>query len=66
MIDKWDNTWVTLWLMILVTLTNHNVTRVQRNKKYYERERRKTLVALWLTNVTISPTTMSPKYYPDN
>jgi len=96
----WDNTWVTLWL---VTLANHNVTRVQRNKKilwkrkkkdtcgieiilgwhcgwwhwpttmshvyketkkYYERERRKTLVALWLANVTMSPTTMSPKCYP--
>jgi len=25
-----DNTWLTLWL---VTLANHNVTRVQKNKK---------------------------------
>jgi len=61
--QSWDNTWVTLWL---VTLANHNVTRVQRKKKYYERERRKTLVALWLANVTMSPTTMSPKCYPQS
>jgi len=36
----------------------------KETKKYYERERRKTLVALWLVNVTMSPTTMSPKCYP--
>jgi len=36
----------------------------KETKKYYERERRKTLVVLWLANVTMSPTTMSPKCYP--
>jgi len=28
----------------------------KETKKYYERERRKTLVVLWLVNVTMSPT----------
>jgi len=33
-----DNTWVTLWL---VTLTNYNVTRVQRNKKILSKRKKK-------------------------
>ena len=59
-----DNTWMTLWLMTLVTLANHNVTVYKEIKKNYETERRKTLVTLWLTNVAMSSTTMSPKCYP--
>jgi len=48
---KWDSTWETLWLVISVTLVNYNITSVQKTKKPYERERRKELVTLWLTNV---------------
>jgi len=44
------STWVTLWL---VTLVNHNVTSIQNGKKKScKREREKTLVTLWLANVT--------------
>jgi len=39
-------------------------TCTKKQKKYCERERRKTLATLWLANVTMSPTTMSPKCYP--
>ena len=57
-----DDVWVTLWL---VTLVNHNVTRVLKNKKKLcERERKKPLIISWLTNVIT--TTMSPKCYPIN
>jgi len=38
----------------------------KETKKYCERERRKTLVTLWLANVTMSPTTMSPKCHPSS
>ena len=37
----------------------HTCTKKQ---KYCERERRQTLVTMWLANVTMSPTTMSPKF----
>jgi len=36
-----DNTWVTLWLVTLVILVNHNVTRVQRNKKILLKRKKK-------------------------
>jgi len=38
----------------------------KETKKYCERERRNTLVTLWLANVTMLPTTMSPKCYPES
>jgi len=36
-----DNTYVTLWLVTLVILPNHNDTTVQKTKKPCERKRRK-------------------------
>ena len=37
-----DNTWVALWLVTLMTLTNHNATHIQRNKKNIAREKEET------------------------
>jgi len=52
---------VTLWLVTLTTMS-HAYREIE---KYCERERRKTLVTLWLVNVTNHwPTTMSAKCYP--
>jgi len=56
-----DNIWVTLWLMILVTLVNHNVTSVQKNKQKHVKEREES--HLWHCGWPMSPI-MLPKYYP--
>jgi len=54
------STWVTLRCQCHVTLANHNVTSVQKDKKILVSEREEshiqvsfyTLVTLWLANVT--------------
>jgi len=38
---KMENTWVTLWWVILVTLVNHNSTHIQRNKKILWKRKKK-------------------------
>jgi len=43
---RMDNTWVTLWLVTLVTLVNHNVTRVQRNKKILSKRKKKDICGI--------------------
>jgi len=47
-----DNTWVTLWLVTLVTLPTTMLQVYKTTKKSCERKRKKPHVTLWLANVT--------------